>query len=149
MFHSLLQLIWDLTIHSLEGLAFSLAHISMSDSYTICNSSSSPLADIVFFGFFSFGLPLKILKRIGRFPRPYNKCFVLLSNQYGKHIDFLFFLFCTNELFFHPNFLHKFNINYHMNHFNFFLIHIRGIKKTGWFKKFGLPNSTYTVEVWL
>ena len=46
---SLLKLTWDLTIHSLEGLTFSLTHYSISTFNTICNDPSPPLTDIVLF----------------------------------------------------------------------------------------------------
>ena len=68
---------WDLPIHPssepsvladtpprvypLRGSASSLAHRLVSSSDTICNSPSSPLADIVF-----FGLPLKVFKTLER-----------------------------------------------------------------------------------
>ena len=42
--------------------ASSLAHCPVSDSYIICKSPSSPLANIVLFSLFPFGLPLKDFK---------------------------------------------------------------------------------------
>ena len=55
---SFLQPMWDLTIHPSWRSASSLAHHPVSGSDTICNNSSSPLADIVRFVRFS---PLVIL----------------------------------------------------------------------------------------
>ena len=47
------------------GLTSSLAHCLASDYDTICNGRPNPpLADIVFLAFFSFRLPLKVLKRV-------------------------------------------------------------------------------------
>jgi len=37
-------------VHSFRGSASSLVHHPVSGSYTICNSPSPPLSDIVFFG---------------------------------------------------------------------------------------------------
>ena len=48
----------------LQGPASKLAHHPVSGSYTICNGSSSPLADIVFFGFSLSGFPSWFLKRV-------------------------------------------------------------------------------------
>ena len=59
MLHSPLQLMWDLAIHPLGGSASLPAYHPMSDSNTICNSPSPPLANIILFGF-----PLKVLKHI-------------------------------------------------------------------------------------
>ena len=52
-----LQSMWDLTIHALQGSTSSVAHHPMSDSYTICNSPSPSLANIVI-----FELSLKVFK---------------------------------------------------------------------------------------
>ena len=76
----ILQSMWDSPIHPLQdlvsllahyllstplqGSTSSLAHCPVSGSYTICNSPSPPLADIVLFWFFLSGSPLKFLKRI-------------------------------------------------------------------------------------
>ena len=49
MFRFSLQSIWDLTIHPLENPASSLAHLPVSSSDIICNSSSPPLANIFLF----------------------------------------------------------------------------------------------------
>ena len=44
-----LQPMWDLTIHPLPGLVSSLTHRLVSGFYSICNSSSPSLVDIVRF----------------------------------------------------------------------------------------------------
>ena len=74
---SLLQSMWDPTkftllrgqhpwhiasCHLLWGSASSLAHRLVFDSDSICNGPSPPLADIVLFGLFPFGFPLKVIK---------------------------------------------------------------------------------------
>ena len=68
------QPMWDLTIHlhnqcgtihpSLGCQTSSLAHHSVSSSNTICNSLSSPLADIIRFGPLRIVVSLTILKRV-------------------------------------------------------------------------------------
>ena len=60
------------SVHPLRDSVFSLAHHPMSGSDTICNSSNSPLTDIVL-----LGLSLKVFKThlLGRFLHPYKECF--------------------------------------------------------------------------
>ena len=52
----------------------------------LCNGSSTPLADIVLFGFSLSGFPSRFLTvSVGeRFSHPYKGCFVLLLNKCGK-----------------------------------------------------------------
>ena len=47
-----------------SGLSLPLAHHPVSISSTICNSSSSPLADIVLFGLSLSSYPSRFLKRV-------------------------------------------------------------------------------------
>ena len=65
-----------LVSNPLWGTTSSLAHRAVSSSDTICNSSDSPLVDIVLFGFFLSSSP-------SRFSHWYKRCFVFLPNQCG------------------------------------------------------------------
>ena len=98
---SLLQPMWDPSIHPPSGPSVFagtpsrvhpswgsvslLAHSLVFATNTICNSLSSPLADIVLNGLSFLGFPSRFLNVFARerFPHPYKKCFVLLSNRYG------------------------------------------------------------------
>ena len=57
-----LQSMWNLTIHPLGVPTYSLVHRSVSISYTICNSLSPPLIDIVCFGSLRVVISLTVLK---------------------------------------------------------------------------------------
>ena len=58
-----------------------LAHLSVSDSDTICNGSSPVLVDIVHFGLSLLGSPQDFKTRLlGKGFHTYKECFVPLSN---------------------------------------------------------------------
>ena len=85
MFCSPIQMIWDLTIHPLEGPASSLVHCQGSDFDTICNNPSSLLTDVVCYDSLGIAVRLMILQRDyrERLPHPYKECFVPLSKWRG------------------------------------------------------------------
>ena len=93
---SLLQSMWDPPIqppsepsilggtpprvHPLQVSASSLAHRPVSDSDTICNSPSPPLADIIL-----FGLSLSSFRK--RFPHPVKNTSFSSQTDVGSHIQ--------------------------------------------------------------